>query len=332
MAGRSSTHRRTSINHIAPAVILFFLAPFIAEYLLGDLPITMLSSLLVLAPMYGGGALLIREVVRRTGRGWPTIIVLGLAYGALEEGITTQSLFNPDYLNAHLLDYGFVPALGIAIPWTIFVLTIHTIWSISVPIALVEALFSGRRTTPWLGRTGLAITCILFAIGIIATTVVTRSISPFIASIPQLAGVGIAIVILVAAAFRMRPAPHRPSGPAPNPWAAGIFAFAATSIFMLIPRPPDWWIPVVLYLILGIVVFIVIRSWSGRRGWGDWHRLALAGGALMTYAWHGFPQPSVDLGNSALDLIGNAIFAAVAVILIVVAAKRLQTAGSEFEA
>ena len=32
-------------------------------------------------------------------------------------------LFNADHANAHLLDKGFVPALGIAVPWTIFVRT-----------------------------------------------------------------------------------------------------------------------------------------------------------------------------------------------------------------
>lgn len=318
------------MSRIAPAVILFFLAPFVAEFLLGNLPITMLSSLIVLAPMYGGGALLIREVVRRTNRGWPGMIVLALAYGVLEEGITTQSLFNPNYLNAHLLDYGFLPSLGIAIPWTIFVLTIHTVWSISVPIALVEVLFSKRRTTPWLGRPGLALTCILFAIGIIATTAITLSTDAFIAPVPQLAGAVIAIIILIIIAFSLKPDEpfYIDTHPAPNAWSVGVFALIASSIFMLIPHPPAWWIPVVLYVILGIVVFIVIRSWSRRRGWGDWHRLALAGGALLTYAWHGFPQPSVFLGNSTVDLIGNAIFAAAAVILILIAARRLQQAGS----
>jgi hypothetical protein len=54
----------------------------------------MLSSLAALAPMYGGGALLIREIVRRKGRGWPSIILLALAYGILGEGIATESLFN----------------------------------------------------------------------------------------------------------------------------------------------------------------------------------------------------------------------------------------------
>jgi hypothetical protein len=76
------------------AVGLFLLAPLVAEYLLGNLPITAAGSLVVLAPLYGGGALLIREVARRLGRGWPTLLVWGVAYALLEEGIVTMSLFN----------------------------------------------------------------------------------------------------------------------------------------------------------------------------------------------------------------------------------------------
>ena len=35
--------------------------------------------MVVLAPMSGGGALLIREVARRAGRGWPTVLLLAAA-------------------------------------------------------------------------------------------------------------------------------------------------------------------------------------------------------------------------------------------------------------
>ncbi len=69
---------------MVPAIALYFLAPLVAEYLLGDFPLTYLPLLLLLAPMYGGGALLIREVTRRLGRGWPTMMVLALAYGVFE--------------------------------------------------------------------------------------------------------------------------------------------------------------------------------------------------------------------------------------------------------
>lgn len=337
-ADRTRHSIRSLLSRITPAAILFILAPLVAEFLLGNLAITMLPVLVVMAPMYGGGALLIREVVRRTGRGWSGMILLALAYAVLEEGIVTQSLFNPDYLGENLLDYGFLPSLGIALPWTLFVLTLHTVWSISVPIALVEALFPERRTTPWLGRPGLAITFVLFAIGAIAITAATLSTEAFVAPVLQLAGAAAAVIALIIAAFSLPPALHRPADAgtraAPGAWSVGAFSLAAGSIFMLITlftltlRLSTWWTPVVLFLLLDAVVIVVVRSWSGRQGWGDRHRLALAGGALLTYAWYAFPQPSVYLGNSAVDLIGNAVFAAGAVLLIAVAARRLQLAGS----
>jgi hypothetical protein len=76
---------------------LFLMSPLIAEFLLGNLPITLLPALLLLAPMYGGAAVLIREVVRGRGRGWPSILGTALAYGLVEEGLVTESLFNPEY-------------------------------------------------------------------------------------------------------------------------------------------------------------------------------------------------------------------------------------------
>lgn len=79
---KTSPRTRYSVGAI---LSLFFTAPPVAESLLGNLPIKMLPALLVLAPMYGGGALLIREIVRRSRRGWPSIVLLGMAYGILEE-------------------------------------------------------------------------------------------------------------------------------------------------------------------------------------------------------------------------------------------------------
>ena len=47
----------------------------------------MLWLVLVLGPMYGGGALLIRELTRRTRRGGPTMILLALAFTGFEFGL-----------------------------------------------------------------------------------------------------------------------------------------------------------------------------------------------------------------------------------------------------
>ncbi len=69
-----------SQRSVLAALTLFFIAPLVAEFLLGDFPITFLSPLILMTPFYGGGALLIRELTRRTGRGWPAILLLGCAY------------------------------------------------------------------------------------------------------------------------------------------------------------------------------------------------------------------------------------------------------------
>jgi hypothetical protein len=83
---------------VASAVGLLFLAPLVGEYLLGNVSIVEIGALPILALLYGGGAVLIRELSRRTGRGWPTILVLGLAYGLIEAGLIDQTLFNPPEL------------------------------------------------------------------------------------------------------------------------------------------------------------------------------------------------------------------------------------------
>lgn len=151
-------------KRILPALGLLVLAPLVGEYLLGNIAIDALPMIIGLIPLYGGGALLIREVARRWRLGWPGIILLGLAYAVIEEGLLTQSLFDPDYVGLRLLDYGFIPALGIGAYWTVFVLAIHGVWSIAVPISIVEA-GSRRPDTPWLGKVGLTVSAVLFLLG-----------------------------------------------------------------------------------------------------------------------------------------------------------------------
>lgn len=134
------------LRRIAPAIGLFFLSPFVGEFLLGNVALDALPIGLIMAPMYGGGAVLIREVARRANRGWPTIILLAIAYGAIEEGLACQTLFNPSYFGFSLLHEGYIRPLGMGAWWTLFVLTLHTVWSISVPIAIIESLVPARQT------------------------------------------------------------------------------------------------------------------------------------------------------------------------------------------
>src|SRR5262245_15596387 len=152
-------------RRVLPALLLFFLTPLIAEFLLGNLPASMIVLVLPLALMYGTGAVFIRELVRHTRRGWPSLILLATAYGFIEEGCVTQSLFNQNYVHLRLLDYGYVPALGTGIPWLVFVISLHVIWSISVPIGLTEALFVKTRDQHWFRNIGMNATEAKFVAG-----------------------------------------------------------------------------------------------------------------------------------------------------------------------
>ena len=152
-------------RRLPAALSLFVLSPLIAEYLLGSMPMAMIALLPLMAAMYGSGAVLIREAVRRAGCGWPSMILLATAYGLIEEGFVTQSLFNPNYLHLRLLDYGYVPWLGTGLPWLVYVISIHVVWSMSVPIGLSEVLFRNRRGQPWLGPVGIGAFALLFLAG-----------------------------------------------------------------------------------------------------------------------------------------------------------------------
>src|ERR1700687_174498 len=112
---------------IAPALALFFLA---------TVSIQNIVALFFLAPLYGGGALLIREVTRRARRGWPTILLLGLAYGLLEAGLFDMSLFNSSYEGLDLTA-AYIPVFGISAYYSLAFIVGHAVWSISVPIAIV---------------------------------------------------------------------------------------------------------------------------------------------------------------------------------------------------
>lgn len=304
------------------AVGLFFLSPLVAEFLLGNLPITVLWLLLVLAPLYGGGALLVREVARRFRLGWSGILLLALAYAIVEEAFTTQSLFNPNYLGLRLLDYGYVPALGMSLWWTVFVLGIHVIWSIATPIALMEALSGRRRRQPWLGKLGLSATTVLFLLGCFATTKQQLETDAFRASIRQIVGSVMVIVLLIGLALAQRgrtnvAATNRAAPSTGVTFAVGLGLSSAFMINTTLHGVLPAWLVALILMALFATGCVLLQRWTRADGWTSTTELAFAGGVLLTYAWWGFVQsPSVGDVSALADLIGNAVFSAAAVLFL----------------
>ena len=307
----------------AYATLLFLLAPLVGEFLLGNLPITWLWVLMVLAPLYGGGAILIRETARRWRLGWPGILLLGLAYALVEEAFVTQSLFNPDYVGLRLLDYGYIPAWGIGSWWTVFVLSIHVIWSTATPIALVEALSGKWRRQPWLGAWGLVATVALFVFGCVASALASEGAESFRASASQFIASGVATLVAVVLAVllgrRFRPR-HTLRREVPAPVKVGAAAFAVGSAFMLWAALMTWLpaaVNVVGMLLLIATGLLLLYRWGRSAAWTPRRELAFAGGFLCVYAWYGFVQiPSVGDVSPTVDAAGNAVFATGALVLL----------------
>ena len=153
----------------------------------------------------------------------------------------TQTLFNPSYFGLDLLGFAPIPFLGMGAWWTVFVLTLHTVWSTSVAIAFTEELFPEQRTTPWLGTFGLGVVTVVFALGAVANFFFTYLQEQFVASPVQLAGTAVVIALLFGSAFVIdrRPLP-RSDRIAPSPRLTGAMALSASSLFVAGMYLPFW--------------------------------------------------------------------------------------------
>lgn len=138
---KQSEKRVTAKRHLGPFFVLLVLAPVMAELLLGDVPLNVSLPVLMILNLsyYGTGALIVRKIVRRRGLSWAWIPILAFTYGLIEEGLVLHSLFNPNFPGVGSLGF-YGRALGVDWIWATFVLGLHTVWSLPVPILVTELL------------------------------------------------------------------------------------------------------------------------------------------------------------------------------------------------
>ncbi|MFI7610210.1 hypothetical protein ACIBP6_03110 [Nonomuraea terrae] len=322
-------------KRIFPALGLLVLAPLVGEYLLGNIAINALPMIIGLIPLYGGGALLIREVARRWRLGWPGIILFGLAYAVIEEGLLTRSLFDPDYVGLRLLDYGFIRAghrrlldrVRPGHPWGMeyrgadldgrggLTPSGHPLARQGRPHRFSRPVPAGRRGAHRPGQSGCHLPVVGRSDHLDADhgrrpdhrRVPVRSIPPPLRSAtPPSPWTVFAITIVAGLAF----------------WLPTLLALVGIKLESVVPA----WITVGFYLALYATMTLLILRWSRRMGWGPWHRLALSAAGLVTYAWHGFPQPPSLPAPAHVDLIGNAVFGLAALGLLAFVVVRLRAA------
>ncbi len=288
------------------ALALYLLAPLTAELLTGSTPpLSFLTpiSLIFLPALYGSGALLIRETARRRGLGWWSVIVLGAAYGVLEEGLVVTSWFNAAWPDVAFLD-GYGRALGVNWYWALGLTAFHAIVSVTLPIVLVEAAFPTLASLPWLRRRGYP----LLMIWLGATAIFGLIVDGFIEFHAQgyhppllgwLAALLIALALLwlglhpLARLWRhahgeQTVPPVVTRRPAPSYPALRFAGFGFTLLYFVF----FWGGPQVfkrasigaaaLALMLALSAWIVSR-WSHRLDWSPRRRLALLSGVALFF-------------------------------------------------
>ncbi|HZY48120.1 MAG TPA: hypothetical protein VFE96_10025, partial [Candidatus Bathyarchaeia archaeon] len=177
-----------------PILLLFFLSPLVGEGLSGSTPpLAFLNPAvtLLLACLYGSGALLVRDYARRWRKGWRSILILGAAYGVIEEGIMVRSFFNPAWKDLGVLaTYG--RWLGTNWVWAEWLAIYHAIFSITIPIFLVELTFPGSKMRIWLSTKAR----VLFHGLLVLSIILGFSAFPYDPGVLAMVGCITAVVIL----------------------------------------------------------------------------------------------------------------------------------------
>jgi len=155
-------------RNIKAALLLFFFPCFSVELLSGNTPLLVILinpiGYMLMNLMYGGAALLIRETVIRWNKGLVSVLLFGLAYGMVNEGIGSKGFFDPNFYA--LVGWGlenFGRVFGINVPWALGISVFHMVFSITVPIMIVNALFPERER--WLNDKAFFTLLAVFLVG-----------------------------------------------------------------------------------------------------------------------------------------------------------------------
>lgn len=291
---------------MAPAFLLAILAPVIAEVLMGSTRLSFLFALIPEAMVWGCGALIIRETVRRWRAGWSSMAILGIALGVAEECVIQQTSLAPLVGLDPARAYGRF--FGVNWVWMLGLLVFESVWVVLVPVQFVESIFPEHQGQPWLRKRGLVVTGLVFIFGsFIAWYLWTQRARPMVYHVPPyhppvsyiFAGVA-AIVLLAIVAFALRRAGAQSSQRerrVPRPSLSGVIAFVFAAPWFLViglaygmrPSLPVW-IAILAATLWAAAAVMLFKWWASSGTWSEMHALAIASGALIASMLMGFAE------------------------------------------
>ncbi len=327
------------LAHPAPAWSLVLLAPLIAEVLPGATRISAIFVFPIEVAIWGGGALLIREAVRRWRLGWLNMLLLAFALSIAEEFLIQQTSVAPMVLQIFPGYPPFARAWDVNYVYFLWALFYEAVFVVFIPIVLTELIFRSRRDVPWLKTWSTWVVGALFVLAcfpawFLWTQIARVQVFHQPAFNPPMTHVLLASFTMAALIFAaIGPGRRALTGvsvplPPPSPWLLALGAAVAASAwygmvllaFGIRPTFPPGLAVAVGLAIAALAIYLLPR-YAAHPAWWDSHRVSLVLGAViatMAVNFFGFIY-----ATSKLDLYGKIILDVIATVLLIRLALRV---------
>lgn len=258
------------------------------------------KSLLFAALFYGTADIIIREAIIRRRLGLAAKILLGVAFGFVNEGVVAGTWYT-------VRPTGYTYVLGIDFGWIVSLTVFHIFISVLVPIYLIDSVVPSVAGVSLLKKRGIIVCGVLF--------VTFASLIVFNPQFRVQREVAFVVALgLAAIALRLAPAPPAPvatSGTsAPGVWRLRLLGFVAMLLyFICIYGLPALFAAIIQRvrlisvapaesrlisvapaglanaILVGLAAWALALGeiWSRRRGWSSRRQLALMTG-LFTFS------------------------------------------------
>jgi hypothetical protein len=319
---------------VAPAICLIFFAPLIAEVLPGA---TRFSSMFVFpieVSVWGGGALLIRHVVRKRKLGRANMLFLALALSFAEEFLIQQTSIAPMVIKIKGAIYA--RAFGINYVYLLWAVIYESVLVVFIPVYLAELIFPNRKNDLWIGKGGVILFIILFLLGSYLawfswTRIARINVFHLGAYTPPLTLVMIGItlvVILIFLGIKFSTGNSVQNLNVPKPWIVAItgglwaiilYGISALAFGVSPTFPPG--IAIVVALLLAAAAIYFVPRWKNNINWSQRHSFFLIFGVMagsMLVGFVGF------IGAAPIDLYFKIIVNVIAFILLIVFGERIK--------
>ncbi len=308
--------RATWLARNGPWLLLAFVSIGIAELLTGSTPLlAALTNPFVIPSLlgyYGAGVLAIREVTLRWRQGWASLILLGGAYGVLEEGIGTKTFFDPNAPPVHALGI-FGHWAGVNWVWAVLLTLFHSLFSIALPILLFYLAFPEHRNVRFFSDRGLVVVTLIL-LAVVGLTSVALDPTHYWEGWSVVLGAALVMLLLVLLAWRAPRWLLRPRAATPRfrPLGLGLLGAAFSAGFFLITYAGPSVLPVPIAIVVlelgfcGVSLGFFLR-WGGRKD-NEPHLVAFSVGMLSFLSVFAVPIAFAPGEFLMPSVAGGAIF------------------------